>query len=772
MDYRNFHINLRKKWQTSLRFQLITPFVIGIICLIIFLVGYTYTSAYRAVDNAMLNISNARTEHTVDTIIMLMKSLQYRTQELVIDPDVLNVLLKHNQRKSSIKNTENWRVYTTKTSQRLATITEGYRYFRDILLLDSNAVCIASSNESYLGIDYSKEEYVRYASRGQYYLGNFSVGKVSKNFTSYLSAPIDVGGKMDGILVIISDFPRIIQYHPQNDSLAGKISTSMLAPDGIYMAHKDMNIMGNKKLDYRSVYKQLVLVGQRGGPVKYIQDGRQYVGFAQVEPNTQWVIITSGLKNEVFSNAYRTGSIVFTISFIFFFIISVMVIRHASKIIKNLLSLIRYAKNVSEGNLELSLETSTRTDELGVLHNALDNLVATLQEMFHARQEADRMKDEFLANMSHEIRTPLNAVIGMAHLAEQENADPEKRKLHLNRIKVAAQSLLGIINDILDISKVEAGKMSIERNVFELKGMAEETLGIHQESAREKGLSLSFECDAKTHSHYIGDVLRIRQVLNNLLSNAIKFTEEGQITLACWDAPVENDRKKTRVYFSVSDTGIGIPPKIISKLFHPFTQADASVTRKFGGTGLGLAISRRLVQLMDGEIWLDSVVNEGSKFTFYITLPIAQDSDLKKIHISQQKEGDLDAIPAPSNQRILLAEDNEINQIIFKELLVSFGVEVVAVSNGKEAVEAFENENFDLILMDTQMPVMGGLEATKLIRSMEESSKQCVIIALTANVRSEDKSQAFDAGVNDYLTKPIDPPLFIRAIRKWLLKNQ
>ncbi len=739
--------------------------------MVIFLVGYTYTSAYRAVDNAMLDIANARTSHTVDTITMLMKSLHYRAQELVIDPGILNLLLAYNQRKTSIKNTETWNRYTTKTSRRLETMTEGYRYFRDILLLDNNAVCIASSNESYLGIDYSKKEYARLASRGQYFLGNFSVGKVSKNFTSYLSAPIDIDGKLDGILIIISDFPRIIQYNPQANSLAGKISTSMLSPDGVYMAHKDMNIMGNKNLDYRDLYEQLVLVGQHGGAVKYIQDGRQYVGFAQVEPNTRWVIITSGLENEIFETAYHTGVIVFTISFIFFFIISGIVIRYASKIIKNLLRLIRYAKNVSEGNLDLSLAPSTRTDELGILHNALDNLVVTLQEMFQARQDADRMKDEFLANMSHEIRTPLNAVMGMAHLAEQENTDPEKRKLYLNRIKMAAQSLLGIINDILDISKVEAGKMDIECNVFELQTMAEDTLSIHQESARKKGLALAFECNSKIHSHYIGDALRIRQILNNLLSNAIKFTEQGQITLSCREVPVENDTSRKKVYFSVSDTGIGIPPEIISKLFHPFTQADASVTRKFGGTGLGLAISRRLVQLMGGEIWLDSIVNEGSTFTFYIPLPIAKDTVLKEIHKTREKEDDFDALQAPPNQRILLAEDNEINQIIFKELLVSFGAEVVAVPNGQEAVAAFENEPFDLILMDTQMPVMGGLEATKIIRSME-SGKQCTIVALTANIRSEDKSQAFDAGVNDYLTKPIDPPLFIRTVKKWLLKNQ
>ncbi len=719
----------------------------------------------------MLNIAETKTHHTVETITMLMKSLQSRTQELVVDPGILNVLMEHDQRKGLQNKEKDWITYTTETSRRLETITEGYRYFRDILLLNRNGICIASSNESYLGIDYSKEEYVRQASKGRYYLGNFSVGKVSKNFSAYFSAPIDIDGKLDGILLIISDFPRIVQYNMDGDSLAGKLSTSMLSPEGVYMAHKNMDIMGNRNLNYRNVYEQLAVAGQRGGPAKYVEDGREYVGFARLESNTQWIVITSGLKNEIFKTAYQRGLVVFFISCIFFLTISSIVIGYASKIIQELLNLIRYAKDVSEGNLNLSLERSTRTDELGVLHNALDNLVATLQDMLQARQDADKMKDEFLANMSHEIRTPLNAVMGMAHLAEQEDATPEKRRLYLGRIKVAAQSLLGIINDILDISKVEAGKMTIEHNVFELQTMAEDTLGIHQESARGKDISLSFQCDPRTHSHYIGDALRIRQILNNLLSNAIKFTAQGQIKLSCWEVPLGKPSDKTKLYFSVSDTGMGISQEIISKLFQPFTQADTSVTRKFGGTGLGLAISRRLVLLMDGEIWVESIVDEGSTFSFYITIPIAQNADLAELSLPESKKDCVDSSPNPVNQRILLAEDNEINQIIFKELLAAFGAEVVAVSNGEEAVEAFKNKEFHLILMDIQMPVMDGLEATSLIRNME-NGKKTIIVALTANVRSEDKARAFEAGVNDYLTKPIDPPVFIETVKKWLLKNQ
>ncbi len=765
---------VKPKKRKSLKYYMIVPFLIGTICLVIFLVIYTYTSAYKVVENAMLNISSIETGNTVGAISMLMRSLRSRAQDLVVDPGVINVLLEHDVIGRGGRNdfqnftASDYKAFVEHTSRRLETITEGYRYFRDILLLDKMGVCIASSNESYLGISYSEEDYVREALTGHYYLGNFSVGRVTKNFSVYFSAPIDVEGELEGILVIISDFPSIIQYNAAGEFFTNAISTSMLTSQGLYMAHRNIKIMGTSKPEYKSIYHDLLSVGERGGRVEYFQDGKKYVGFAMMEPNTRWLVISSGVKNKVFSSAYNTGIVVFVVGLTFFCIVCILVVRYTSSILDALFALIRYAKHVSEGNFNVRLAPTNRTDELGVLHNSLENLVSTLQEMFRERQNADRMKDEFIANMSHEIRTPLNAIMGMTHLAGQEDANPQKRKLYLKRITIAANSLLGIINDILDISKVEAGKMTMESNVFHLREMVGDTLGIHQEAIRAKGLSLFFDCDSSIHSHYIGDVLRIRQVLNNLLSNAIKFTEKGHIALACWEEPFDAEDNRVKVYFSVADTGMGISQEITSKLFQPFTQADASVTRKFGGTGLGLAICRRLVMLMDGDIWLETKLNEGSTFTFYVTLPVAKGVDVKKANLEKRREKEQDHLSELDGKKVLLAEDNEINQMIFKELLISLGVEVVAVSNGREAVEAVENQNFHLILIDIQMPVMGGLEAARIIRTME-GGKNCAIIALTANARSEDRVEARVAGMNDYLTKPIDPQLFNRTVRKWLL---
>ncbi len=748
------------RWKSTLRSKLIAPFIVGTICLTVFLVSYTYYSAHQAVADTVFAISRANTNSTINAISLLIKSLRSRAQDLVVDPGILNVLKEYNTATQQDNTT------AEQTSRRLVTMTEGYHYFRDILLLDKNANCIASSNESYLGIDFSKEEYIKQALNGRYYLGNFSVGRVSKTFSAYFSAPIDIRGKLAGVLVIISDFPKLVQYDTNNTPVTGTISTSILTPNGIYIAHRNKQLLGDKTLNFQDTYDQLSFVNERGAKIDYIHNHEKYTGYARIEPNTQWLIITSGLTKDVFATAYRAGLIVFTISFTFLCIVSAIVIRYATNILDSLLSLISFAKHVSEGDLNLRLKPTTRTDELGILHNALENLVITLHESLEERENANQMKDEFLANMSHEIRTPLNAVIGMTYLAGQESLDPEKRNLYLNRINIAAQSLLGIINDILDISKVEAGKMTIETNPFKLRGMIEDTVAIHQESARVKNLTITMEYEESIPEHYLGDLLRIRQVLNNLLSNAIKFTKEGRIHLSCWGNTIKEGQ--AQIYFSIADTGTGIPEDVLPYLFSPFTQADASVTRQFGGTGLGLAICRHLVLLMDGNIWIESEVGAGSTFTFYITLPIATEDSIQEMKAANEMKKLPTNNDTTKGKRVLLAEDNTINQMIFKELLRPLEVEVTTVANGKQAVEAVATQGpFDLILMDMQMPVMGGLEATKEINALPQKSKT-PIIALTANAREKDKSVALAAGIADYLTKPIDPHLFEKTIREIL----
>ncbi len=755
------------RWQ-GLRFRLNAPFMVGTTCLVIFLVSYTSLATYNAVKHSALSVCHAKTDNAVAAISLLLKALRSRGQDLAVDVSILNLLRQH-QTKHSDKREDLPHILklTEATSLRLKGMTEDYRYFRDILLLDRNAICIASSNEGYLEVDFSRKDYVQQALKGYYYIGNFSVGRVTKTFSTYFSAPIDVGNGLEGILVIIGDFPGFIDTEAETEHLAQVVSTKLLTPEGVYMAHSDNAIMGNKKLDFKATYKKLVTLGEHGGDVTYTENGKKYVGYALVEPYTQWLVITSGLKREVFAPAYTVGLMIFAISFVFFIIVSFITVRYTTSILRVLFTLIRFAKDVSEGDLDRQLEPSHRTDELGILHNSLEKLVSNLQVMLAERSKANKMKDEFLANMSHEIRTPLNAVIGLTHLAGQEGVSAEKRTQYLDHIKISAESLLGIINDILDISKVEAGKMNIEAKVFDLPKMLEETLAIHSESLRSKGLNLALSLEEGMQTHFVGDVFRIRQVLNNLLSNAGKFTHEGSIKVSCREeASGEGKDGFSRIYFSVSDTGRGISPDAASTLFRPFVQADASVTRRFGGTGLGLAICKRLVELMDGEIWLENTVGKGSTFTFYVTLPVAERMAADQSAESGLKQDNLSV----RGKRILLAEDNSVNQMIFKELLASFEPELEVAANGKEAVDAVKQSVYDLILMDLQMPEMGGLEATRLIRTLD-NGKKCVIIALTANARVEDKEAAFAAGMNAYLAKPIDPDLFEATIKKWLARG-
>ncbi len=745
----------------SLRSRLISPFIVGTIGLTIILVTYTYQSIHRVVKDTALVFAKTKTNNTTHAMDVLIKAVHSRAQNLIVDQDIVSLLREHK------KNTASSMQGRKQLSQRLTAITEGFRYFRDIILLDQNAQCIASSNEGYLAIDFSNEEYTQQSASGSYFLGNFSVGKVSKTFSAYFSAPITIDNEFSGILVIISNLPRLVQYEPEKTSESSAISTSILAPDGNYVAHRDNNLLKDKNQRYKKTYQQLFPVGEQGANILYQHEGKKYLGYAKLEPNTQWLIISSGPTRDIFATAYNTGIIVFIISVSFLFIISFLVIGHATGIINSLLSLISFAKKVATGNLDVDIASTKRTDELGILHNSLKDLVTTLKQSLQEKEHANKMKDEFLANMSHEIRTPLNAIIGMAYLAENKELSIEKRNFHLDRIKIAAESLLGIINDILDISKVEAGKMIIENKPFELREMLEDTLAIHKETARSADIAITLEYAEDSPRYYMGDVFRIRQILNNLLSNAIKFTQKGNIHVACWINDIH--RGKYQVYFSISDNGPGITEEILSNLFKPFIQADASITRKFGGTGLGLTICRDLISLMDGNIWAESEVGAGTTFTFYIPLSLAPENIIRNSKEDSQIT-DIDNTET-KGKRILLAEDNSINQLIFKGLVEPLKAETVIVNNGQEAVQAVQETPFDLILMDMQMPVMGGLEATRQIRTLEKG-KRCPIIALTANAREKDKLTALAAGMDDYITKPIDPPVFEKTIRKWLAQEQ
>jgi CheY-like chemotaxis protein len=350
--------------------------------------------------------------------------------------------------------------------------------------------------------------------------------------------------------------------------------------------------------------------------------------------------------------------------------------------------------------------------------------------------------------MSHEIRTPMNAVVGLANILIQSSPLTPKQREYLATLQMSADALLNLINDLLDISKIESGNVELERVPFSLLNVVEDAIQLAQVRAREKGLRILLELgDAKLkRRHHLGDPTRLRQVLLNLCSNAIKFTEKGQVVLSLNFRSM--DKGFDELMIAVRDTGIGIPPNKFDSIFDKFVQADSSITRKYGGTGLGLAITKTLTELMGGKIKVESSLGEGSTFT--ITLPLM-------LAVSEEEEEAME-LNAP-RPRVLLVEDHAPNVLVAQTFLEEFGYEVEVVSDGLAAVDRVKSERFATVLMDVQMPRMNGYDATRLIREEERVSgrRRQTIIGMTAHALIGDRERCIQAGMDDYITKPFRP---------------
>ena len=391
-----------------------------------------------------------------------------------------------------------------------------------------------------------------------------------------------------------------------------------------------------------------------------------------------------------------------------------------------------------------------------------------MEELSIAKEEAERAsraKSTFLANMSHEIRTPMNAVLGMAHLALRQATDTRGR-VYLERIQQSAQHLLGIINDILDFSKIEAEKLGLEHIEFSLASVLENFSNLIADKAAGKGLKLTVEIDPDVPDALVGDPLRLGQILINYGNNAVKFTEHGEIHLRV--VVLERGPDGVLLRWTVRDTGIGLSEEHQQRLFQSFHQADLSTSRQYGGTGLGLAIASRLADLMGGAVGVDSRLGEGSSFWFSARLGLAPAEPAFALRSAPEALAPGPAAAAVSLQgvRALVVDDNEVNLMIACELLGQAGLELRTAENGALALERLQAEDFDLVFMDMQMPVMDGLEATRRVRS-RPGKAYVPIVAMTANAMAADRDLCLQAGMDEVLTKPIDPDRLLQVVRRW-----
>jgi signal transduction histidine kinase/response regulator RpfG family c-di-GMP phosphodiesterase len=400
-------------------------------------------------------------------------------------------------------------------------------------------------------------------------------------------------------------------------------------------------------------------------------------------------------------------------------------------------------RQLAELNVDLERKVSERTEALA--------------EATRVASQANNAKSDFVSNMSHEMRTPMNSILGLTYLAQRAAPNPKVSE-YLERINESGQHLLALISDVLDFSKIEAGKLELENSSFSVSAVVDEVMRQLSGMAAPKGLILRCELDPLLERPVHGDVLRVRQILLNFVSNAVKFSRQGEVVLTARVA--QSDAGIAEVRFDVSDDGIGMTPEQSSQLFIPFQQADASITRRYGGTGLGLAICRKLADLMGGQVGVKSDFGVGSRFWF--SMPLLWGEELSAApELAEQWQGSL------AGSTVLVVDDNHLNQRVASELLEAVGAQVVIAGDGLAALDVLSQREIDCVLMDVQMPVMDGMEATRRIRD-DSRFGNLPVIAMTANARGEDEQQCRDAGMNDFIAKPVVPQQLYSKLSQWL----
>ena len=518
--------------------------------------------------------------------------------------------------------------------------------------------------------------------------------------------------------------------------------------------------------------------------------GNRVVGAIARLPGTDWTVITEILASEIYGTSLRAVLVLAAGMLLLGILVMLIMTPILKRILFAPLEQVRLgAERIGQGQLDHAIEFGWQ-NEIGQFASSFNEMAARLRQrdseiaahttaLAAAHQhalEASRLKSEFLATMSHEIRTPMNGIVGMADLLAATRLDNEQVE-YAHVIRSSADALLTIVNDILDLSKIEAGRMELQSEDFSVHTVVQDVVDLLGTAACTKHLRLTGSVAPDIPRRCHGDPARLRQVLLNLAGNALKFTEQGEvaITATCTPATILDGTSTLMTRFDIRDTGIGISQEEVNRLFAPFTQLDGSNTRKYGGTGLGLSISKRLVELMGGEIGMKSEPGQGSLFWFRVPLtPAVQTCEpeaIPELHATLDTSvADLSA-PASNegnNHAILLVEDNVVNQKVILRQLQKLGYSATVAANGREAVEAALHHRYSLILMDCQMPEMDGFEATRMIRTAEcDAPFHTPIVAMTANAMRGDREACLAAGMDDYLSKPLRTTELGGMLERW-----
>jgi signal transduction histidine kinase len=423
--------------------------------------------------------------------------------------------------------------------------------------------------------------------------------------------------------------------------------------------------------------------------------------------------------------------------------------------------------SILQARISVQLELQKASRELKSMNDKLERLVAERTAQLVVEKEkaeaASRAKSDFLANMSHEIRTPMNGVVGMAQVLLGTNLDPQQREF-AQIIMSSGANLVSIINDILDISQIEAGKLVLKEEPFDLKKTADEVVKLLDVRARDKGLAVALDFHPETPRRLLGDEGRIRQVLVNLVGNSIKFTEKGRIDVEIAGSSFGDN---AHIVVTVADTGIGIPNEKLKAIFEKFEQVDASRSRRYDGAGLGLAITKQIVSLMGGTIRVESAVGEGTRFCVELALEVDPAADRETTPAPAREVAPRPTATKPARRlRVLLAEDNAVNQMVVKAMLADRDVDIVCAENGEVAVEEFRKARPDVILMDISMPKMDGITAARAIRALENGGGKTPIVAVTAHAMQEDARCFYEAGMDDVIAKPVKRDVLVGAIER------